>query len=422
MSMKKALALMLVFVMLLSTFSLARATKIKFWHMYISGPSKDIMQEIIADFNEAHKGVIEVEDLGISFWDYWDKLRVAMASRQEPDVFLNDLGNVGMRASTGILLDLRPYLEAADLSPEEIFFNGPLSMCSYEGGIYALPLETDVRLLFYNKDLFREAGLDPEKPPTTWEELWEYADRITKVDADGNYDIVGFNPLYGQSYFWMYAWGNGVSFIDENGNLVVNSPEVVKSLEEWCDMINRLGLEKLLAFGSNFGWGAADAFIAGKVGMGIQVGNMVSNIKAYAPDLDYGIAHIPWPKQKATWSNGFSLEISSRSKHKLAAVEFALYLMSDEVQLKLAGKLSSLIGNKRAAYNPELMEDPEWKMQIEALEYTKFRPFVLEAPLWYMNLQTAVEEAMYGKKTPQQALDDAQKLIEADIQKYKMTH
>ncbi|PVD17101.1 hypothetical protein V512_009245 [Mesotoga sp. Brook.08.105.5.1] len=419
--MKKSL-LILFLITLMVAVSFGAAAKVKFWHMYLSGPSKEIMDEIIAEFNETNKGAIEVEDLAISFWDYWDKIRVSMAAKQEPDVFLHDLGNVGMRASTGILLDLKPYLLAAGFDPEEVFFEGPLKMCSYEDGIYALPLETDVRLLFYNKDLFRQAGLDPEKPPTTWEELLYYAEKLNVLDKNGDYEVVGFNPLYGQSYFWMYVWGKGEDFITEDGDIVVNSPGIIQALEEWVALINELGLEKLLSFGANFGWGAADAFIAGKVAMGIQVGNFIADLAMYAPDLDYGIVQIPYPVQNATWSNGFSLELSSRSKNIFAAVEFALYLLSDEVQLKLAEGISSLIGNRRAAYQSDLIEDPQWKMQIEALEFTKFRPFILEAPLWYETLQVATEEAIYGTKTPDRALNDAQKLIEAEIQKYKMTH
>jgi len=145
--------------------SFGAAAKVKFWHMYLSGPSKEIMDEIIAEFNETNKGAIEVEDLAISFWDYWDKIRVSMAAKQEPDVFLHDLGNVGMRASTGILLDLKPYLLAAGFDPEEVFFEGPLKMCSYEDGIYALPLETDVRLLFYTKTYSDRPAWIPRNRP-----------------------------------------------------------------------------------------------------------------------------------------------------------------------------------------------------------------------------------------------------------------
>jgi len=117
-------------------------------------------------------------------------------------------------------------------------------MCRWKTGIYALPFETDIRLLFYNKDLFVKAGLDPNRPPKTWNELWQYADKITKKDSKGDYEVLGFNPMYAQSYFWMYVWGNGGDFLDKDGNLVVNSPIVVKSLTEWKQMVDRLGLEK----------------------------------------------------------------------------------------------------------------------------------------------------------------------------------
>jgi multiple sugar transport system substrate-binding protein len=187
-------------------------------------------------------------------------------------------------------------------------------------------------------------------------------------------------------------------------------------------MVEKLGNEELQAFGSSYGWGAADGFIAGKLGMVIQVGNFIANLKQYNPDLDYGITHIPYPEEKATWSNGFSLEVSSRTNNKAEVMEFVMYLISEEVQLKLAENLSSLIGNREAAYNNELMEDPTWKLQIQALEYTKFRPFVLEAPLWYEHLQVAVEEAQYGNKTPEDALNHAQKMIDMEIQKYRLTH
>jgi len=419
---KKSLFLVILVSLLLMITSLYAAVKIQFWHMYDSGPAKELMDSLIAEFNEMHKGEIEVEDLGISFWDYWDKLGVAIAAGQEPDVFQNDLGNVGGRADSGLLENLLPYLKEKGVNPDEVFFEEPLKMCKLGEGLYALPFETDVRLLFYNKKLFKEAGLDPNTPPKTWDELWEFADKITKVNEDGSYDVLGFNPIYGQSYFWMYVWGNGKSFIDENGNIVVNSPEIVELLEEWQEMIDKLGVEKLDEFNATYGWGPSDAFLNNKLGMVIQVGNFISQIKTFAPDLEYGVAYIPYPKTYASWSNGFSLELSSRSKHKKEAIEFMLFLTSKEPQFKLAKTLSSLVCNVKAAYDPELMSNPEWRIQVNTLNFTKFRPFVLEAPKWYEELQKAVDEVKYGKKTPQKALDDAQKRILSEIEKYRLTH
>lgn len=408
-----------IFILLLPTISFSK-TKIVFWHMYDSGPGKEVMDEIINRFNSQNTAGIEVEALAISFWDYWDKLGVAMAAGQEPDVFMHDLGNVPSRAYKGVLADLTPYIMAKGIDPDKTFFSVPLSMCKWEGKFYALPFETDVRLLYWNKDLFKQAGLDPNKPPSTWQELWDYASKIDKKSPQGNYEVLGFNPIYGQSYFWMYVWGTGGTFHDEKGNISVNNPTVVKALEEWMAMLNKLGVKELEQFNATYGW-AADAFLSGKLGVVIQVGQYASIIRAFAPNLNYGVTHIPYPAKKATWSNGFSLEVSSRSKNIDAAAEFVLYLVSKEVQLMMAKRLNSLICNIEAATDASLMENPEWRLQVEALEFSQFRPFVLEAPVWYEELQKAVDEVRLGRKTPKKALDDAQKLIEAEIQKFRLT-
>ncbi len=406
-------------VVLLVSLSLA-STRITFWHMYDSGPGKELMDEIIRKFNETNELGIEVEALAISFWDYWDKLGVAMAAGEEPDVFMHDLGNVPSRAYKGIIADLTPYIEARGIDADKLFFEVPFSMCKWEGKVYALPFETDVRLLYYNKDLFKLAGLDPERPPKTWKELWEYANKITQKTPEGEYDILGFNPLYGQSYFWMYVWGVGGTFL-ENGKIKVNNPSIIKALEEWVAMLKKLDIKKLQKFNAKYGWGS-DAFLSGKLGMVIQVGQYGSTIRTFAPNLNYGVTYIPYPAKKATWSNGFSLEVSRRSKHKKEAAEFVLYLVSKEVQSLFAQKLNSLVCNKEAAFDPVLMQNPEWRLQVNALQYSRFRPFVLEAPTWYEELQKAVDEVVLNGKDVKRALDDAQKRIEAEILRFKMTN
>ncbi|MGB4263559.1 MAG: ABC transporter substrate-binding protein [Fervidobacterium sp.] len=414
--------LIALFILVLTTISFAAPVVIKFWHVYDAGIAKQTIDQVVTDFNKSHEGKIRVEALGISFWDYWDKLRISIAAGQEPDVFVNDLGDVIMRASSGILLDLAPYLKKAGTDVDKTFFKAPLDMCRWKGGIYALPFETDVRLLFYNKDLFVKAGLDPNRPPKTWNELWQYADKITKKNAQGDYDVLGFNPLYAQSYFWMYVWGNGGDFIDEKGNLVVNSSIVVKSLTEWKQMVDRLGLDKLQKFNATYPLGLNDAFINGKLGMVIQNNTFFSQLRDYAPNLNYGVVQIPYPVKPVSWSNGFSIEASSRSRNKDAAAEFIIYLTSKTPSYLFAKNVSSLVGNREAAMSPDLMSNELWKLSVQTLDISRFRPFVLEYPLWYEDLQKTVETVLYGKSTPQKALDDLQKMIETQIQKYRLTH
>ena len=398
------------------------AVVIKFWHMADSGIRKEVMDKIISDFNSEHEGEIRVEDLGLSFWDYWDKISVSMAAMEEPDVFLHDLGNVGMRAETGVLQNLDSLLAENGMNPDELFFSAPLNMCKFEGSFYALPYETDVRLLFYNKDMFESAGLDPEKAPSSWDELLEIADKLTVKFDNGDYDRLGFNLISPQSYFLTYVWGTGAGYLDEEGEIKVNKPEIVDALTEWKSMVDKYGKDGLYKFASEFGGGAADPFIVEKLGMTIGVPDLFTQIKTYNPDMNFGFCQVPYPAGPASWSNGFSLEMSSRSEHPEEAFAFVSYLMSRDVQFYIGKNSSALITNMEAALDPALLEDPFWKVTVDTLDNTHFRPFSIQSPVWYDHMNLNVDEVVYGRMTPQEALDHAQELIGNDYKKYELTH
>ena len=89
-----------------------------------------------------------------------------------------------------------PFLDelaAHDGIRREDFFRAPWEECFYDGRQYAIPYDTDVRVLYYNKALFRQAGLDPDRPPKTWSEMREYSRKLTRRRDDVRIDIVGFS-------------------------------------------------------------------------------------------------------------------------------------------------------------------------------------------------------------------------------------
>lgn len=395
---------------------------IRFWHMDDSGVRQEAINAIIDDFNNLHEGEIVVEALAVNFWDYWDKISVSMSAQEEPDIFLHDLGNVGRRAETGAIMDLSAFLAQAGMVPDELYFSAPLEMCRHDEGLYALPYETDVRLLFYNREMLAEAGYNPDRAPESWDELWKIGKDLTVEFDDGTYDRMGLNILLPQSYFLTYVWGTGADYLDNEGQIKVNSPGVIDALVEWKAMVDSYGHQKMQKFASEFGGGAADPFIVEKLAMTIGVPDFYSQIKKYNPELDFGYCQVPYPAGPTSWSNGFSLEMSSRSDHPGEAFQFMQYLMSTEVQKQKAVMSSALITNKEAATDDELMADPFWAEVVRALENTHFRPFRIQSPAWYDHMNKSVEEVVYGKKTPKEALDHAQKMIENDIKKYEMTH
>lgn len=393
-------------------------TNITFWHIFDSGDALEFINEVVADFNAANPD-IRVEHLGTNFWDYWTRLTTAMAAGTGPDVALNDLGNVPSRASAGIILDLTGPMAATGSSLDP-YWSATHSALQYEGGVYALPFETDVRALYYNKDHFAEAGLDG--PPANWEELSEYADALTVTAANGRLERVGYNPNIGNLGFYTLAWTNGAEFLDADGNLVLNAPKTVEALEFMVDLVNRYGQREMSAFAATFGSGATDPFMAGQVSMIAQNNTFGAQIRRFAPDINFGVAPLPHNDSPASWSNGFSIEIAASTPNPDAAWRFMEYIMSAEVQAEYAKRNGSMVGNEAAATDPELMSDEVWAAMVEQMAVSRFRPFVLEAPTWYDTaLQPEVDAALLGRKSPQQALDDAQAALEAEIARFKQT-
>ncbi len=396
--------------------AMAQST-VTFWHIYDSGDALDFINEVVEDFNAENPDII-VNHLGTNFWDYWTRLTTAMAAGTGPDVSLNDLGNVASRAAMGVIAPLDEYMAADGVSISD-YWEATHPMIQYEGSVYALPLETDVRALYYNKAHFAEVGLDPDSPPTDWAELSEYTDLLTLQLDNGRLTRVGFNPEWGNMGIYTLAWLNGAELVAEDGSLVLNSPEMVETLEFMMDLQTRYGERNLSTFSASFGSGATDPFMTGQVSMIGENNTFAAQIRRFAPDLDFGVAPLPNNDSPASWSNGFSIEIASSSNNKDAAWRFMSYLMSDEIQAAYAARNGSMVGNQAAATAAELMEDEVWAVMVEQMGISKFRPFSMEAPTWYDTaLQPEVDAALLGRKSAQQALDDAQAAYEAEVQRY----
>ncbi|HWG86017.1 MAG TPA: ABC transporter substrate-binding protein [Deinococcales bacterium] len=395
----------------------AAPVKVSFWHIFDSGDAQKFINEVISKFNAANPN-IQVEGLGTNFWDYWTRLTTAQAAGIGPDVAMNDLGNVPARAAAGLIEPLDAYMKKSGVALNN-FWPATYNIIRYKNKTYALPLETDVRVLYYNKEAFRAAGLDPNKPPKTIAELTQYADKLTTKDAGGRLTRIGFGPTLGNTAFYVYAWANGGEFAGKNGAITINTPKNVEALKWMVDRQTAYGRREMAAFTAGFGANENDPFIAGKVAMIVQNNTFAGNIRRYAPKMDWGVAPLPG---RTSWSNGFSLEMSAKSPNKQAAWEFMNYLMSDAVQLEYAKRNSSMVGNLQAARHKDLMKDPVWATMVNAMTYSKFRPFSMEAPTWYdTQLQPEVDAALLGTKTPEQALKDAQAAYEDAVRRYNQT-
>jgi multiple sugar transport system substrate-binding protein len=321
-----------------------------------------------------------------------------------------------------MIIPLDEYMAKSGVTLDE-FWPATHSVIIWDGQVYAMPWETDVRVLYYNKAAFREVGLDPESPPQTWDELKEYADLLTSRDSNGRLTRIGFHPNLGNMYWWIFAWQNGATLVDDEGKIELYTPEAVEALEYVKSFLDTYGLRELTSFTSTFGGDAMDPFLIGKVAMVGNNNTFRETILRYAPDMEFGVARLPHNGTPASWSNGFSLEISSQSKNPEAAWRFLSYLMSPEIQAEYAKVNSSLVGSIAGSTDEELMADPSWRVMIDEMGVSRFRPFSLEAPTWYDSSLSPELDAVYqGMKDPDQALRDAQKNYEDEVARWHRTH
>lgn len=399
--------------------------KITYWHIFPEGDAfKEVHDKLIKDFNESQDEVF-VEDLGISFFDFLSKMDTAIPAGTGPDVGFMGLEDSNFRAASGVLADLKPYIEKDGFAMDQ-FYEAAVKYVSYEEGIYGMPLIWGTRMLVYNKQMFRDAGLDPEKPPKTLEELEEYADKLTKLDAKGNIEVMGFHPSLGNASFMDYLDGRGGELFDENDNPIINNDTVLKTLEWYVDMTNKYGAKQAQSLKSSSATTGIDPFLAGFVAMEVNVNDFYK--KLAESDMDYGLAPIPIPAEggvRAATGGGFDLEVFDHGDPAKveAAWKFVSFMTNVENQQYWAVQNKWPVANQKAMEtSEEIKADPDWQIIVGDLPYAVPNKFIMKAKNWWNALSPEIEAAQNGLKTPKQALDDAQKAVEAQIKSYEATN
>ncbi len=394
---------------------------ITYWHIFPEGDAfKPVNDKLVKDFNESQDEVY-VEDLGISFFDYLSKMDTAIPAGTGPDVGFNGLEDNAFRAESGVLVNLQPYIEADGFDMGQ-FYQAARDYVTHDGGVYGMPIAWGNRILVYNKQMFRDAGLDPEKPPKTLEELEAYADKLTKIGANGEIEVMGFHPALGNATYKDYLYQNGGSFFDENDNPTMNSPENLKTLDWYVRMTNKYGAKQVQAFSTTAGSTGIDPFLAGYVAMEVNVNDFYK--KLLDSGIEFGICALPLPAEggvRGTVGGGFNLEVFDHGDEAKAqaAWKFVSYMTSVEAQQYWVTQNKWPVGNQVAMETcEELKTDPNWQVMMEELAFAKFEKFIPKARAWWGALYPELEAAQQELKTPQEALDAAQKAVELQIEDY----
>jgi len=392
-----------------------RSTVIEVWYPY-GGANAPLYEEYWKAFEDEHpdigvNAVYAANDLSTNA-----KLFTAIAGGKPPDVTWVDGPQVSEWAARGALEPLDDLIAKAGIKQED-YWAPSWNQTLYEGKIWSLTYGSDPNFgFFWNKNVFKDAGLDPEKPPTTVEEMDQFADKIAKVDGN-RIERLGYIPwiVYGASNsLFTWGWCFGGEFYDAaTKKISANDPKVVKALEWMVTYAKKYDPTKISGFQAGFGTGEQHPFFQGKTAMAPFGPWELANFKRYAPNVEYGITFLPTGPDgaapKSSWVGGWTMGIPKGSRNLEAAFEFVKWMSISDKATTINGKtFNQFPGFKNAPYYAEVQKDPKLKAFYDILSETKHQRPVMPAQAFYTGeLARAVDAAVFGQKTAQQALDEA---------------
>jgi ABC-type glycerol-3-phosphate transport system substrate-binding protein len=303
-------------------------------------------------------------------------------------------------------------------------------MARYGDRLYAMPFLLDVNVLYYNRRAFAAAGLDPDRPPRTLEELAEDAVKLTRRDAQGRITQLGIvPPMDAFSFFLVSSLFGGRLADPAAGRITTDAPANIAAARWAKNLMDRLGgVEQVRAFASGFGQyqGPNNPFFVGKVAMMFSGEYTPYWIGRYAAQLPYGLAAIPPPASHPE-NRGrvvFGADdfcIPAESRHSEEAWAFLVWLQSYEAQVLFSRAINNIPNYRPALSAPELREGAAYRRRFASLMdlAARARPAYIPAlPVtgFYMNqLNTALDKIAYGEKRPEQALAEVRRRVQREL-------
>lgn len=309
----------------------ALAADLTIWARSDTSP---FIKPLIDAYNASHPDKVNLTlvPAGSSFTQ---KLGAALASHSAPDLISLNLVYAPYFASAGQLLDVTDRAnKLADLGKLN---KSELNLGTWEGKIYALPFTGDASALFYNKDLFKAAGLDPDKPPTSWADIKTDAQKITALgNGDYGYYFPGSGSGWNLFTFTPFIWADGGDVLSGEGanqKATLTDPAVKEALSFYRELWTAGVIPKSAE--TDDGTQILSLFEAGKVGMLANGAFAYSELKSKFPDLNYGITPIPGKTGgQASFAGGDTLAITADTQNADAAWSFVTWATSQEAQQK----------------------------------------------------------------------------------------
>lgn len=410
----------------LATAALAQ-TEISFYYpVAVGGPITKIVDQMAADFEKENPGI---------------KVKPVYAGTyQETVVKAITAHKAGTPPATAIILSTDMYTlidedaivpfddfakSADDKKWLASFFPAFMANSQTGGKTWGIPFQRSTIVLYWNKEIFKEAGLDPDKGPATWKEMLELAQKLTVRDASGNVTRWGVQiPSSGFPY-WLFqglTTPNGVELMNAAGNeTYFDKPAVVEALQYWVD----LGRKHKVMSPGVIEWGTTPKdFFEKKIAMMWTTTGNLTNVKKNAK-FDFGVTMLPASKRRGSPTGGGNFYIFKKASkaEQAAAVKFAKFMTEPERAAQWG------MDTGYVAVRPDAWETAKMKAYVkdfpvaavarDQLQYSVAELSTHENQRVTKALNDGLQAALTGAKSPAEAMKDAQAEAARILRAYK---
>lgn len=390
-----------------------KKTELTFYYpIAVGGPLTNTIEAMTADFEKEHPDIDVTPVYTGSYADTAVKTQAGVQAKQPPDV--------AVLQSTELfsLLDMHAIVPLDDFIAKEgndylaDFYPAFMANSQTDGHTYSLPFQRSTIVLYYNKEMFKEAGLDPEKGPANWEEMQDYAIKLKK---DGRHGLE--IPVTGFAYWMMqtFALQNGENLMTQDGKKVMfDTPENVEGLQYWVDLAAK---HKAMPEGVTDWSTVPSDFLEGKTAMMYHTTGNLTNVKKNAT-FDFGVSFLPAKKQYGSPTGGGNFYIFKdiSPEKQQAAWEFVKFMTEPERAAQWSID-TGYVAVRKSAYETERMkkyagEFPAALVARDQLEYAAAELSTHNNGKVMKILNDNVQAALTGTLSPAEALKKAQ--TEAD--------
>ncbi|PKO65033.1 MAG: ABC transporter substrate-binding protein [Betaproteobacteria bacterium HGW-Betaproteobacteria-16] len=405
----------------------AAAQELSFYYpVAVGGPVTKIIDEMAADFEKENPGIKIKPVYAGSYQDTVTKVLTAAKGGDAPHIAVMLSTDMYTLIDEGVVVAIDDLLKTPeDKAWLNSFYPGFMQNSQTGGKTWGIPFQRSTIVMYWNKDLFKEAGLDPNRPPQNWNELVDMGQKLTKKDAAGNVSTYGVQvPSSGFPYwlFQAFTTQNGVELMNAAGTeTYFDKPEVVQALQYWVDLSRKHQIHP----SGVVEWGTTPKdFFERKAAMIWTTTGNLTNIRTNAK-FDFGVAMLPAGKQRGTPTGGGNFYVLNKATpaERDAAVKFMKWATTPERAAKWA-IATGYVSVTPASWETDTMkkylgEFPAPTVARDQLKHAVAELSTHENQRVTKALNDGLQAALTGSKTPEMAMRDAQREADRILRRYR---